>query len=81
MGDEIKHMRRDISNIRRKVEVIDELKAGQARLEGLMEEMKWLARGIQAKARRQQGGKPKTHKPPPALRSNGNRFRENILVD
>ena len=37
-----KHIRRDISNIK---EVIDELKAGQARLEGLMEEMKELARG------------------------------------
>ena len=42
MGSEIKHVRRDISDIK---EVIDELKAGQARLERLMEEMKWLALG------------------------------------
>ena len=80
MGDEIKHVRRDISDIRRKVEVIDELKTGQIRLERLMEEMKGLA-GARAKARRRQGGKPKTREPSPALRSSGNRFRENILVD
>lgn len=42
VGDETKHIRRDISDIK---EVIDELKAGQARLEGLMEEMKELVRG------------------------------------
>ena len=42
VGSEIKHIRRDISDIK---EVIDELKAGQVRLERLMEEMKGLARG------------------------------------
>lgn len=40
VGDEIKHVRLDISDIRCKVEVIDELKTGQVRLERLMEEMK-----------------------------------------
>lgn len=43
MDNEIKYLKRDISDIKSKV---DELKAGQARLEGHMEGMKELVKGM-----------------------------------
>ena len=46
MDNEIKYLKRDISDIKSKVEGIDELKAGQARLEGHMEGMKELVKGM-----------------------------------
>lgn len=46
MNSEIEFLKRDISDIKSKVEGIDELKAGQARLEGHMEGMKELVKGM-----------------------------------
>ena len=46
MNGEIEYLKRDISDIKNKVEGIDELKAGQARLEGHIEGMRELVKGM-----------------------------------
>lgn len=46
MNGEIEYLKRDISDIKNKVEGIDELKAGQARLESRMKGMRELVESM-----------------------------------
>jgi len=62
MNSEMEYLKRDISDIKKKVEGIDEQKAGQARLEGHTEGMKELVKGMSERVKAAEQKTEKTDK-------------------